>query len=368
MLEYLDMDLRTMIPIPDIIEEVTADWLTAILRSGGVIGCRVNSVESTPIGEGVGMLSSMVHCRLHYDEPTGGKPPSLVVKLLPKDPLARQSLEVSHGFEREIRFYREVAAGAPIRVPSFFYGDCDQHRAVVVLEDLGNLEARNQIHGLHNAETVAAAREIARLHAHYWNENRADRLDWMPVHDDQSTVAYAGYWELFEEVYGLRIGKDAVALGRRLSTALEWLRAEFAARPRTICHGDFRADNLFFGDGGRSDGVVVIDWQLCTRSLGSLDVARLLGGSEPSRERASYHIEGFTAWHEALMIEGVRDYSLEEAFQDFRLGALMNLCLPVHVFSKWGPDPGGRRGQLLDVIATGMFAFALEVDAAARLP
>jgi hypothetical protein len=29
-----------MIPIPDAIEEVTADWLTAVLQSGGVIGCR----------------------------------------------------------------------------------------------------------------------------------------------------------------------------------------------------------------------------------------------------------------------------------------------------------------------------------------
>jgi hypothetical protein len=357
-----------MIPIPDSIEDVTADWLTAVLQSGGIIVCRVETVESTHIGEGVGMLSSMLQCRVHYDEPTGGEPLSLVVKLLPKDPLARQSLRVSHGFEREIRFYREVAAGAPIRVPAFFYGDYDRHQAVVVLEDLGHLEARNQIHGLHDFETVAAARQIARLHARYWNESQADGYGWMPVHDDQSTLAYARYWELFEEVYGLRIGKNAVALGRRLSTALEWLRAEFAARPRTICHGDFRADNLFFGDGGRSDGVVVIDWQLCTRSLGSLDVARLLGGSEPSNERTSYHLESFTAWHETLINEGVSDYSLEDALRDFRLGALMNLCLPVHVISKWGPDPGGRRGQLLDAIAIRMFAFALEVDAAALLP
>jgi hypothetical protein len=86
-----------MIPIPDSIEDVTADWLTAVLQSGGIIVCRVETVESTHIGEGVGMLSSMLQCRVHYDEPTGGEPLSLVVKLLPKDPLARQSLEVSCG-------------------------------------------------------------------------------------------------------------------------------------------------------------------------------------------------------------------------------------------------------------------------------
>lgn len=355
-----------MIPIPDSIEEVTADWLTAVLQHAGAIDCRVSTVESTHFGEGVGLLSFMLRCRLHYDAPHGDEPASVIIKLEPEGERYRESVEYSRGFEREIRFYRDLAPQTPIRVPRFFYGDYDKHRAVIVLEDVGHLTSRNQIHGLQNSETVAAARQIARLHAKYWNNDTHEALSWMPVHDERLTMNYAECWDLFEDVYGLRIGKDAVAMGRRLRDAIDWLRAEMTARPRTVCHGDFRADNMFFsGDG---EDVVVIDWQLSTRSLGALDVARLLGGSEPPIERSSHHMETFNVWYQTLRDEGVAEYSQETALQDFRLGALIVLSVPVRITTLWGPDPGGRQGQLMDAIATRMFASAMEIDAAARLP
>jgi len=355
-----------MIPIPDSTDEITADWLTAVLQHAGAIACRVREVESTHFGEGIGTLSFMLRCRLVYDDPRGGEPASVVIKLEPKGEAYRKTVEYSRGFEREIRFYRDLAPQTPIRVPGFFYGDYNTHRAVIVLEDMGHLTTRNQVHGLHNSETVATARQIARLHAKYWNNDTHEALAWMPVHDERLTMNYAECWDLFEDVYGLRIGKEAVAMGRRLRDAIDWLRTEITVRPRTVCHGDLRADNLFFSSDG--EDVVVIDWQLTTRSLGTVDVARLLGGSEPPTERSSHHMETFDAWYETLNDEGVTAYPYDTAIQDFRLAALVVLSVPVRVTTLWGPDPGGRQGQLLDAIATGMFASALEIDAASRLP
>jgi len=355
-----------MIAIPDSIEDVTADWLTAVLQHGGAIACRVSSVETTHIGEGMGSLSFMLRCRLHYDAPRGGEPQTVVIKLEPTRQIFRDIVEYTHGFEREIRFYRDLAPRTPISVPRFFYGDCDAHRAVVVLEDLGHLETRNQLNGLKNSETVAAVRQIARLHATFWNNDTHETLAWVPVHDERLTMSYAECWDLFEDVYGSRIGKDAVILGRRLRDAIDWLRSELTNRPRTVCHGDFRADNLFFSPDG--DDVVVIDWQLTTRSLGAIDVARLLGGSEPPYERSSHHMETFNAWYQTLLDEGVRDYPYDTAIEDFRLGALVVLSVPVRITTLWGADPGERQGRLRDTIALRMFAGALEIDAGARLP
>ena len=201
-----------------------------------------------------------------------------------------------------------------------------------------------------------------------WASPDLASFDWMPFDDPRLTMRYRETWQFFEEVYGLRIGPEAVKLGRRLAESLDWLRAEIATRPRTVCHGDLRADNLFFGEEGTEDEVVIFDWQVCTRCFGALDVTRLLGGSEPAVERSHHRDEVFNAWHETLLSEGVTDYDRAAALADLRLGVLVNLCVPVRILSFWGADPPGRKGQLMDVIATRIFALALECDAAARLP
>ena len=355
-----------MVGIPDKTDDITADWLTAALQQSGTIDCRIESADFERIGEESGNLSAILRCRLRYDAPSGDEPSAVIGKIEPEGERFRKSVEISHGFEREIRFYQDVAPFAPIRLPKFFYGAYDAHRAALVLEDLEHLESRNQIHGLENTEVLAVVRQIARLHARFWNSDTLERFNWMPVHDERLTKDYAENWDRFAETYSLRIGKDAVALGNRLRDSLDWLRNEFTTRPCTVCHGDLRADNLFFGDTDAPDGVVIYDWQLCTRSLGALDLARLLGGSEPTAERRAHHMECFTAWHEALLTEGVEDYPLEAALADFRLGVLTHLCTPVRIFSITGPDPGGRRGQLLDAMALRFFEAALEVEAGAR--
>lgn len=313
-------------------------------------------------------MSNMARCRPRYDAPQGGEPSSLVVKLEPTDSAARAKIDLWRGFEREIRFYREIAKETPFRVPHFYYGAFDSQNAVIVLEDLEDLTVRDQVHGLHDHEAVAAVKQIARLHGRYWDSPNLGAYDWMPDNEGRLTDIDEHKWGLFEDVYGVRIGSDAVALGRQLCHSLDWLRAEMDQRPRTICHGDFRADNMLFGEPGSRDEVVIIDWQVCTRCFGALDVARLLGGSEPAAERRAHFNEAFEAWCAGLREAGVSSYGVEDARKDLQLGVLVNLCTPVRILSIWGPDVTGRRGQLLDAIATRMFALAIEVEAVQRLP
>ncbi|PYV29185.1 MAG: hypothetical protein DMG22_23655, partial [Acidobacteria bacterium] len=55
--------------------------------------------------------------------------------------------------------------------------------------------------------------------------------------------------------------------------------------PRTIIHGDYRLDNLFFGQAGGVDTLAAIDWQISARGRGVFDVAYFIAGSLPFKER-----------------------------------------------------------------------------------
>ena len=46
-----------------------------------------------------------------------------------------------------------------------------------------------------------------------------------------------------------------------------------AGRPQTLVHGDFRADNLFFGGPDGGQGLAAIDWQVSSRGGGAFDLA-----------------------------------------------------------------------------------------------
>ena len=92
--------------------------------------------------------------------------------------------------------------------------------------------------------------------------------------------------------------------------------------PVTLMHGDLRLDNLFF----EGERVLFIDWQLVRRGPPMYDIAYLL--SCGLTDEASAH-ELIESYHRALVREGVTDYSLQQAWLDYRLAlraVLMNLA------------------------------------------
>jgi Ser/Thr protein kinase RdoA (MazF antagonist) len=149
---------------------------------------------------------------------------------------------------------------------------------------------------------------------------------------------------------------------------LSWLAERQAERPSSLVHSDLRADNLLFGDPRSSDAVVILDWQLATRSMAANDPTRLLGGSEPASQRNGHHLEVFTAWHETLISRGVTDYEFDEALEDFRLGALFNLLIPVKAYGMTAGTTSVRTARLVDAIVDRMYVSAMELDAGSLLP
>ncbi|MBY0274364.1 ecdysteroid 22-kinase family protein [Candidatus Binatia bacterium] len=350
--------------MPASIEHVDERWIAAILAEAAVLGdARVRRIARRVIGAEKGFLSVTARVAIDYDGPAGDAPRSVVVKI---EPPAGQFLDAARRFDafaREIRFYRELGPGSTLRLPRVLFAHAGDDGSVLVMEDLTDLDAADQLHGMRHEQVVATVRAIARLHAAHWTEDGLPPIDWMPAHDHFFDDGFIEHWPRFVAAYDLRIGREAVRLGERVCARKTWIEERIAARPGTAIHGDLRADNLLFTPGAPDAEPVILDWQLATRTLAAIDIARVMGGSEPAAERAGHQVEVCAAWHEALVENGVRGYPLEAALDDFRLATLYCLFIPVKGLYLVGPDAGTRTARLLDVMAERFYASALEVDA-----
>jgi Phosphotransferase enzyme family len=359
--------------IPQNVGEISAAWIDEVLRSAGAISSeRVVGVGLRPIGESQGFLSSMAAVDLTYDaaatDSAAAGPASVVVKLEPAAGTFRDTERNYRAFEREALFYHEVAGGVDVRVPQVYFAHAGADGSVLVMEDLTRLACGDQVRGMQHHEVIATVRQIARVHAAFWNNERLSGLSWLPDHDSFWFVGYEERWPGFAKEYDVRLGSEGLALGEGVLKHLEWLKARIAERPASFVHADLRADNLLFGEPHSADAVVIVDWQLATRSMAAIDPTRLLGGSEPASQRNGHHLEVFTAWHEALLEHGVVGYEFDEALKDFRLGALYNLLVPVLAYGMTVGTTSVRTARLVDAQVDRMYVSASELDAGSMLP
>lgn len=347
--------------------EITTQWINLALREGGVIK-RSNGriLNKELLGGGRGFLSSVVRVRLDYDREEKDAPKSVVVKIEPESDTLHRFGDELNAFQREIRFYKEVACNVPIRLPILYFSIDEPPAYSMVMEDLSSYTPGDQVIGMHREQVMATVAILAKLQARYWNNIALEQLNWMPT-TNAVGIDYQEKWVSFVNHFGSYVDKEGLKVGERLGYSISWLEKEVEKRPKTIVHTDLREDNLLFGDPNSDEAILILDWQLAIRSIGVFDVARIIGGSELPSERSGHQFEVLRRWYDALVEEGVSDYSWEEAVHDFRLGALQLLCFPVH-FHVGFIGSEGRTMELAKAICRRVFTSAVEIDAASVLP
>jgi len=256
---------------PKTIEEISAPWMTEVLRGAGILRrATVDAVNVRAIGQGLGFLSGRARVTLTYDQSEEGAPATVVVKLPATVKEAVDVAESTHAYEREIRFYREVAPRTPIRVPRMFATIMEpaDNVFILVMEDLKGLTAGDQVIGMSRAQVLAAVQTIAPLHARWWNGDQRQALPWVPSVEQQLKMlsltpeVIRTAWPLFVESFGDSLPPGGRALGERIIQHLDGIMAAFVNGTRTLVHFDYRADNLFIDDDlTRKAPIVVVDWQ-----------------------------------------------------------------------------------------------------------
>ena len=325
------------IPLLERAEDITAEWMQQALAAGGAADSpEIQSLEVEKLSDVVNAMGNLFRCRVIARGGVAANPASVIVKLPTSNALALRLAKWLSLHRREFVYYRDIAPHTQMRVPSLLYGDLDarSHQFVLVLEDLGGMEAIPQSAGVGVERARRAIREIAGLQERFWEAADEPALAACGAFltAKQRRIMQTLYlltlplaFEHFGELFTADTRQRAEAFGSRIDAHF----AAVARGPKTVVHGDYRGDNVLFG-GGDQDDFAVIDWQGCGIGCGMYDVAFFLATSVSIDDRRRVERDAVYEYHKIVSRMGAEDYSRDDCWHSYRqniLGTLMPMVL-----------------------------------------
>lgn len=336
---------------------LTPEWLTRALRSTGTItDAMVTSCHIELFGEGKGFSGQIARIGLSYDIAEASTPASIIAKFQfsPLEPDIRAAVFQSRMYEREFRFYRDVAKDIALRTPRMYYGAL-QHETgacVLLLEDLAPAETLNMLEGCTAEDAALVLRHLATFHAAWWEHPRLDVMDWLPAFDEQAENdqrQYSQAWELFLKKVGDLLPEGIVPLGARLKHHVAAVKRFLGRHPRTFLHGDFHLHNLLFDSTPGARSLTVIDWQACSRGRATRDIVHFLVTGLPPDQRRAHERGLLQQYHTILTEHGVEEYSFEQCLHDYRFTMLDELYFLVMVLAHVDFSVNEAAGRIRDM-------------------
>lgn len=254
-------------------EEITPEWLSEKL------GDDVSIVGQRRIGDGlVGM-----NIRYELTVPPGSETPTSVIAKLPSpDPTSRATGIALRNYEREVKFYDQIAPTVDIRVARCFHGEWHETDGdfILLLEDLSPGEQGNQVTGCTAEMSSRAVLELARLHGPRWADPSLDEVEFLQRREPDDAARLQMIWTMFSPgffaTYAKYLDSEGIALIERFGVQLPaWIEGH--TLPNTVTHGDYRLDNLMFASGAGGYPIAAVDWQTPGHGSASGDVSYFLG-------------------------------------------------------------------------------------------
>ena len=302
----------------DVVEgpaDLTAEWLTAAL------GVPVRAFAFERIG--TGQMSECYRVELVYSDGDDG-PNSVVLKVAATDPVSRQTGLALGLYEREVRFYTDVAPGidgpiAPCHHAAF---DTETGAFHLLLGDAGPAVVGDEIRGATPEQATLAMSELGRVHAPLLGDTAMANADWLNRESPMSQGLIAQLYAGFSARYGDSIAPEHREVCERLVASFDAYVASESAPQRVhgLVHGDYRLDNMLFGEPGADRPLTVVDWQTVAWGPAMTDVAYFLGCALPDPLRRRHYDALLAAYHDALganapvSLDEVRDGVRRQSF------------------------------------------------------
>jgi hypothetical protein len=302
--------------------DLTADWLSAALAAP------VSAFTVQRIG--TGQMSECYRVGLSY-EPHDAGPASAVLKVAASDPSSRQTGLALGLYEREVRFYTDIAPRLGGPVASCHHAAFDPATGVfdLLLDDASPAVVGDEIRGATVEQATVALAALGRVHAALGGEDALALAPWLqrdaPVNQELLATLYAGFLDRYAEV----IAAEHRAVCDRFVGTFDAYLADASDWAAGLVHGDYRLDNMLFGDANHP--LTVVDWQTVTWGAAMTDVAYFLGCSLPTDQRRE-HYDELLAAYSAARGPGVSPGDVRDGIRCASFfGVMMSLVSPMLV-------------------------------------
>lgn len=353
-------------PQPDALD---AAWLGRRLSALVDDEVRVTGLRVEPVGSG--MMAQTHRLTVDYAGPRRAER-SYILKSTGAGAVSRRTGRRGFGFPgregfyaREVRFFRDIAPHAAIRVPvvqdSWISAEGDEF--ALLMEDIHPARPGDELVGCSHAEAQSIMRNLAGLHAPFWGFG--DELDaaWaVPTRSEGEAYSRmtAGNVEATLRAFrGELESEDVAVLEAFAERSAVWFVGD--GRPHTITHNDFRLDNILFPSSGGDATSVVVDWQTVMGAAAGRDVGQFLAGSLPDELWAGRRDDLLGDYRRRLAELGVDGHSAEDAREDLRWGTLQ--ALHNVVVTARAVDMNERTKRMLTMWLRRVVTRAREIDA-----
>ena len=314
------------------IRQVTAEWLTSVLRRCGAL-TRGEVVSIEPLRQ-QGNWSSSASLLIQYSDGAQGQlPDRLFLKMVDTD-LGDGEWFGNSEVTYYTRDYIDVKDAPLLRCYSAGYSQ-EAQRYHLLLQDVSqtHLEADEKPFTLESGMALAEA--LATLHARWWGRKRlaqAGAAMHSPEHVRQFVDIAAPGVEHILSQYAHELKPHWQALLRTIFARHPQVMVQRLQDPRgfTIIHGDVGVGNVLAPRQGDRP-IYIIDrqpfnWSL-TVWLGVYDLAYAIVLDWDSALRRQHELAVLQRYHEHLLKNGVADYAWEQLLYDYKLCAVMGVYI-----------------------------------------
>jgi hypothetical protein len=323
-------------------EEVTAEWLTDVLRqsgslpSGHVTGVRV-TIESSNTAK-IGRLI------LTYSD---GVPSTIPARLFLKisNPHSITPVVGSEQRRCEVEFHNTIATLMPdppvIRCHHAFYNE-ETGGSNLIFNDVSETHfavGSTQPPPVPQAEKAVDA--FSEFHAFWWDHETLDNVC-SPQNQASVTEAVNNIHETFPRFTDF-LGDLLTAVQRQayentLTVLPNLMERRTRGKNLTLIHGDSDGSNVLLPIDPDRHKALIIDWQLWNISFAAEDLAHLIALFWDKEYRQRMEEPLLRRYHQGLIRHGVKNYAWTDCWDDYRLAVILRvLFMPMWFWNNGAP-------------------------------